>query len=57
MERSNQRIKVYKLLGTTMPVALVPYLHDIFIVVCGTVNLCAPIIGDDKFMIDEFDKT
>lgn len=57
VERSNQRIKVFKILGSVMPVALVPYLQDIFTVICGTVNLSAPIIGEDKFMVDEFDVT
>lgn len=50
VERSNQRIKTFKLVGDTMPVKLVPYVNQIFLVVCSTVNLCNPILKDDKFM-------
>jgi len=50
VERSNQRIKAYAVLGGTMSVKLIPILNEIFTVVCGTVNLSSPIFKDDKFM-------
>ncbi|XP_044741895.1 uncharacterized protein LOC123302866 [Chrysoperla carnea] len=50
VERSNQRIKAFAILGETMSVKLVPELHKIFTVVCATVNLSSPIFKDDKFM-------
>ncbi|XP_046622788.1 uncharacterized protein LOC124306294 [Neodiprion virginianus] len=50
IERSNQRIKIFKIVGATMPVNLIPRVEDIFIVICATVNLSSPIIKDDKFM-------
>lgn len=50
VERSNQRIKTFKILGSVMPATLVPLAEEIFIVICGTINMSAPIISDDKFM-------
>jgi len=50
VERSNQRIKAFAVLGGTMSVKLIPILDEIFTVVCGTVNLSSPIFKDDKFM-------
>lgn len=50
IERSNQRLKNFKVLGDKMPANLQPVLEDIFIVIAGTVNLSAPILKDDKFM-------
>jgi len=50
IERSNQRIKTFKILGSTMPVKLVPILEDIFTVVCATINMSSPILSDKNFM-------
>lgn len=50
IERSNQRIKNFKILGSKMPVNLVPIINNIFTVICGTVNLSSPILKNDKFM-------
>ncbi|RVE40319.1 hypothetical protein evm_015031 [Chilo suppressalis] len=50
IERSNQRIKIFKIVGATMPVNLISRVEDIFTVICATVNLSSPIIKDDKFM-------
>ncbi|EFN63684.1 hypothetical protein EAG_13058, partial [Camponotus floridanus] len=44
IERSNQRIKTFKILGSVMPVKLVPILEDIFTVVCATINMSSPIL-------------
>lgn len=50
IERSNQRIKTFAMVGETMSVKLVPIVDDIFTVVCATVNLSSPILKDNKFM-------
>ncbi|KAJ8680763.1 hypothetical protein QAD02_016550 [Eretmocerus hayati] len=50
VERFNQRIKVFDMLGGVYPIKLVPIIGEVFNVVCGTVNLSSPIIDDDKFM-------
>lgn len=50
VERSNQRMKAFAILGETMSVKLVPELHKMLTVVCATVNLSSPIFKDDKFM-------
>ena len=50
VERSNARLKVFKIIGDTMPNCLLPIVEDIFIVVSATVNLMSPILKDDKFM-------
>ncbi|XP_050460200.1 uncharacterized protein LOC126856070 [Cataglyphis hispanica] len=39
IERSNQRIKAFAVVGETMSVKLVPIIEDIFSVICATVNL------------------
>ena len=51
VERSNQRLKVFKILSETMPIGLVPLVEDIFTVISATVNLSSPILKDDKFMM------
>ncbi|XP_066586729.1 uncharacterized protein [Prorops nasuta] len=50
IERSNQRIKAFKILGSVLPSTLVPLVEDIFTVVCGTINMSAPILNDNKFI-------
>ena len=49
IERSNQRIKVFKILSTKVPSYLVPKIEQIFTIVCAIVNLSSPILKDDKF--------
>lgn len=49
VERSNQRLKVFKVVGEKMSACLLPVVEDIFTVICATVNLGAPILKDDKF--------
>lgn len=50
IERSNQRIKTFAMVGETMSVKLVPIIDEIFTVICATVNLSSSILKDDKFM-------
>lgn len=49
VERSNQRIKTFKIVGTRMPGELLPILEDIFKVICATINMSSPIMSDSKF--------
>ena len=49
IERSNQRIKTFDVLGGIMPRNLVPFATEIFTIICATVNLSSPILADDKF--------
>lgn len=50
VERSNQRIKTFRILGGTLPAQLIPHLQDIFIIICGTINMTSPILKDNRFM-------
>lgn len=50
VDRSNQRIKTFKIVGETLPAHWIPLVEDIFTVICATVNLNSPIMRDDKFM-------
>lgn len=50
VERSNQRLKVFKILSTKVPLYLVARIDQIFIIICAIVNIGAPILKDDKFM-------
>ncbi|KAI4485063.1 hypothetical protein M0802_012804 [Mischocyttarus mexicanus] len=50
IKRSNQRIKTFKILASVLPSTLVPLLEDIFIVVCGTINMSDLILNDSEFM-------
>lgn len=50
IERSNQRIKMFKIVGSKLPAQLIPLLEEILLVICATINLSSPIIKDDKFM-------
>ncbi|KAJ8671471.1 hypothetical protein QAD02_002730 [Eretmocerus hayati] len=50
VERFNQRIKVFDMLGGVYPISLLPIIGEVFNLVCGTVNLSSPIIDDEKFM-------
>ncbi|XP_046472614.1 uncharacterized protein [Neodiprion pinetum] len=48
-ERSNQRLKAFDVLGTTMPACLMSKVKEIFTIICGVVNMSAPILKKDKF--------
>ncbi|KAL7304366.1 hypothetical protein TKK_0003165 [Trichogramma kaykai] len=50
VERANQRIKKWSIVGAKMPAHLLPVANEIFKVLCATVNLSAPILSDKHFM-------
>ncbi|XP_018404574.1 PREDICTED: uncharacterized protein LOC108781159 [Cyphomyrmex costatus] len=50
IERSNQRIKAFQIVGSRLPVNLVPLLEEIFTVICATFNLNSPILKDVTFI-------
>ncbi|KAJ8671681.1 hypothetical protein QAD02_002940 [Eretmocerus hayati] len=50
VERFNQRMKVFDILGGVYPISFVPIIGEVLDVVYGTVNLSSPTIDDDKFM-------
>lgn len=50
IERFNQRIKTFQIVGSKMPVALVSLLEDIFTVICATINISSSLLSDQKFM-------
>lgn len=50
IERSNQRLKNFKVLGGKMPNDLLSEVEEIFTIISAIVNLSAPILKDDKFM-------
>lgn len=49
IERSNQRLKIFKILSTRIPSYLIPKIDQIFIIICAIVNLSSPILAADKF--------
>jgi hypothetical protein len=49
IERTNQRIKCFKILTNQLPVNLIPEVDCIFEIICAIVNLSNPILADDKF--------
>ena len=49
IERSNQRLKTFKVLNCRMPIGLVKKGEQIFTIICGIVNLSSPILKNDKF--------
>ena len=50
IERLNQRIKSFKIVGSKIPVRLVKILPEILTVICATINLSSPILSKKKFM-------
>ncbi|KMQ84716.1 hypothetical protein RF55_17260 [Lasius niger] len=50
IEKSNQRIKAFQIVGSRLPVNLVPLLEEIFTVLCATVNLNSTILKDVTFI-------
>ncbi|XP_063976550.1 uncharacterized protein LOC135162241 [Diachasmimorpha longicaudata] len=49
VERVNQRLKTFAVLGNTMPICLLSKVEEIFNIICGIVNLSLPILKNDKF--------
>ncbi|XP_046614165.1 uncharacterized protein LOC124302258 [Neodiprion virginianus] len=53
VERSNQRLKVFKVLGSRMPIGLVKKGKEILTIIGAVVNLSSPILKDDKFLSEK----
>jgi len=53
IKRSNQRLKVFKILSTRVPSYLVGRMDQIFFIICAIVNLSAPILKDEKCIFCE----
>ena len=49
IERSNQRLKVFKVLGSKMPGGLVAHADKIMTIITAIVNMSSPILNTDKF--------
>ncbi|XP_051167800.1 uncharacterized protein LOC127285705 [Leptopilina boulardi] len=49
VERANQRLKTFAILGDILPVCMISKIEEIFNIICGIVNLSAPILKNDKF--------
>ena len=49
VERLNQRLKVFQILGSKMSSCLIPKSVKIMTILCAIVNLSSPIFKDDKF--------
>lgn len=52
IERSNQRLKIFKILSGKMNWALIPMVEDIFIIICAVTNLSSPILADSRFLTE-----
>lgn len=50
VERSIQRLKIFKILNTKVPWTMVPILDDIITIAGAVTNLSAPIFSEDKFL-------
>ena len=50
VQRVIGRVKAFKMLTQTIPWRMVPYLHDIIVVICGITNLARPVLSEDKFL-------
>lgn len=53
IERVFQRIKIFKILNTIIPLGLVSKIEDIFHIICGITNLSAPVLSVDKFDLNK----
>lgn len=49
VERLNQRLKVFEILGSKMSSCLIPKSEEIMTILCTVVNVSSPIFKDDKF--------
>lgn len=52
VERINERMKNFKILHDEIQYSYLTYMNDIILVVSGIVNLSAPILSDDRFIIE-----
>ena len=52
VERYNQRIKSFKITDSKLSCGIICKIDAIITVICGTINLSAPILKDDKFFQD-----
>ncbi|KAK4879519.1 hypothetical protein RN001_007665 [Aquatica leii] len=50
IERSNQRLKIFKILNGRLQKSLVPHVENIFTVICAVTNLSSAILANDKFL-------
>lgn len=50
VERVIQRIKIFKICQSRIKWNLIKHLDNIFVIICGLVNLSAPILSDNKFL-------
>ena len=50
IERLNQRLKVFQILGNKMPSCLVKKSEHIMTVIAAVVNLSSPILSDERFL-------
>lgn len=50
IERSNQKLKIFKILSNKIPRNFVNIIYDIFVVIACVVNLSSSILSDDKFL-------
>lgn len=50
IERSNQRLKIFKIISGKLQWALVAKIDEIFTIICGITNLSAPILSDERFL-------
>ncbi|XP_051156762.1 uncharacterized protein LOC127278876 [Leptopilina boulardi] len=50
VERDNQRLKVFAILGSRMPSCLVAKCDKIMPILCAIVNLSSPILQDNRFL-------
>lgn len=50
IERSNQRLKFFKVLSGKLNWLLMPMIEDIFIIICAVTNLSSPILADSRFL-------
>nr|CAI5831349.1 unnamed protein product [Callosobruchus analis] len=50
IERSNQRLKIFKIISGRLQWSLVPKIDEIFLIICGITNPSAPILSDERFL-------
>lgn len=51
IERSNQRLKVFKMLSNKIPWNLMNIVHEILIVIAAIFNLGPSILSDNKYLV------
>ena len=49
VERTIQRVKMFKIMKNKLPWSLIPYIDNICVVVSATVNLKNPLLAYNKF--------